>query len=111
VRYIRRLNRAVNRLNAAGVKAKPRGVHMDTIHHLRRSLIYANPYLCPHAFQKWRAVKPEYRTNNPKIDFYGWDGAYLYSSNYYRNTLHALAHLERNQCTGYSIVRNVEISR
>ena len=41
----------------------------------------------------WASVPAEYREANPKLDFYGHDGMYLYSSNWYRNVRHAWAHV------------------
>lgn len=56
----------------------------------------------------WKQVPAEYREGNPKLDFFGHDGRYLYSSNWYRNKRHAWAHVERNLVTGYSIVAKIE---
>ena len=39
-----------------------------------------------------KAIPPQYRDGNPKLDFYGSDGRYLYSSNWYRSIRHAAAH-------------------
>lgn len=33
--------------------------------------------------------KPAYSSRNPKLDFYGHDGSYLYSSNWYKSIKHA----------------------
>lgn len=33
--------------------------------------------------------KPAYSPRNPKLDFYGHDGEYLYSSNWYKSVKHA----------------------
>jgi hypothetical protein len=54
------------------------------------------------------SIKPEYSPRNPKIDFFGHDGRYLYSSNWYRSCKHAWAHVSRNPVSGYTIVGRIE---
>lgn len=39
------------------------------------------------------SIAPAYSERNPKLNFYGHDGAYLYSSNWYRSVAHAWAHV------------------
>lgn len=58
----------------------------------------------------WKDVPAAYKDTNPKLDFFGHDGAYLYSSNFYRCVVHAWAHVTRNPITGYSMVAKIERS-
>lgn len=55
--------------------------------------------------------KPEYRPSNPKLDFIGHDGKYLYSSNWYRTIKQAWEHVDRNPVSGYTIVAKIERSK
>ena len=47
-------------------------------------------------------IQPAYSDKNPKLDFYGHDGKYLYSSNWYESARHAWAHVAKNPVSGYS---------
>lgn len=53
----------------------------------------------------------EYNPRNPKLDFYGHDGRYLYSSNFYKNNAHAWEHVARNPVSNFSIVGKIVRSK
>lgn len=61
-------------------------------------------------YTDWKHVPSFFRSRNPKLDFFGHDGAYLYSSNFYQCIEHAWAHVARNLVTGYSVVATIKRS-